>query len=49
MLWILCMVLAAVFLVLGFAGVMGLLLAIGLAVACVVLALFLGSGRVGRL
>lgn len=43
------LVLAVVFLVLGFAGVLGLVLAIGIAVACLIAALMLGGlGSVRR-
>lgn len=40
------LVLAVVFLVLGFAGVIGLVLAIGIAVACVVAVMLMAGGVV---
>lgn len=43
----LLIILAVVFLVLGFAGALGLITAVALAVVCIVLALVFGSGRVG--
>jgi hypothetical protein len=41
-------VLAVVFLVLGFTGVLGLLLAVALAVACIVAAIILDQGAIRR-